>query len=566
MPGWHRPPAIRHFKKLGITAVELMPVHQFVDDSYLVHKGLRNYWGYNTLSYLSPEGRYSASGDKGSQVAEFKAMVKTLHREGIEVILDVVYNHTAEGSELGPMLSMRGIDNPTYYRLMADNPRYYMDYTGTGNTLNVRHPQVLKLIMDSLRYWVIEMHVDGFRFDLAATLARELHDVDRLSGFFDIIHQDPTLADVKLIAEPWDVGEGGYQVGNFPVLWAEWNGKYRDTVRRYWKGDDGQLSDLAYRLTGSSDLYQHDGRRPYASINFVTAHDGFTLRDLVSYNEKHNEANGEDNNDGANDNQSWNMGAEGPTDDASIIEARERQIRNLLATVLFSQGVPMISGGDELARTQKGNNNAYCQDNEISWYDWTPDPLRERLLTFTARLIELRKAHPNLRRKKFFQDRVIHNSEARDIAWYGTDGKELDQSAWENVGWMRTMGMMLNGSTLGIKDAMGNYVKDCSFLLLLNAHHEEVTFILPPPPDGGQWVEIVDTNQVDPFVEGTTREDFSLDGRSLVLLMEKELPPPPETPEDSEAEEKAADKPAKASRKGRGGSPSKKTAAPLKMF
>ena len=551
--GLASPASIRHFKKLGITAVELMPVHQFVDDSYLVHKGLRNYWGYNTLSYLSPEGRYSASGDKGSQVAEFKAMVKTLHREGIEVILDVVYNHTAEGSELGPMLSMRGIDNPTYYRLMADNPRYYMDYTGTGNTLNVRHPQVLKLIMDSLRYWVIEMHVDGFRFDLAATLARELHDVDRLSGFFDIIHQDPTLADVKLIAEPWDVGEGGYQVGNFPVLWAEWNGKYRDTVRRYWKGDDGQLSDLAYRLTGSSDLYQHDGRRPYASINFVTAHDGFTLRDLVSYNEKHNEANGEDNNDGANDNQSWNMGAEGPTDDASIIEARERQIRNLLATVLFSQGVPMISGGDELARTQKGNNNAYCQDNEISWYDWTPDPLRERLLTFTARLIELRKAHPNLRRKKFFQDRVIHNSEARDIAWYGTDGKELDQSAWENVGWMRTMGMMLNGSTLGIKDAMGNYVKDCSFLLLLNAHHEEVTFILPPPPDGGQWVEIVDTNQVDPFVEGTTREDFSLDGRSLVLLMEKEPPPPPETPEDSEAEEKAADKPAKAGRKGRSG-------------
>ncbi len=564
--GLASPASIRHFKKLGITAVELMPVHQFVDDSYLVHKGLRNYWGYNTLSYLSPEGRYSASGDKGSQVAEFKAMVKTLHREGIEVILDVVYNHTAEGSELGPMLSMRGIDNPTYYRLMADNPRYYMDYTGTGNTLNVRHPQVLKLIMDSLRYWVIEMHVDGFRFDLAATLARELHDVDRLSGFFDIIHQDPTLADVKLIAEPWDVGEGGYQVGNFPVLWAEWNGKYRDTVRRYWKGDDGQLSDLAYRLTGSSDLYQHDGRRPYASINFVTAHDGFTLRDLVSYNEKHNEANGEDNNDGANDNQSWNMGAEGPTDDASIIEARERQIRNLLATVLFSQGVPMISGGDELARTQKGNNNAYCQDNEISWYDWTPDPLRERLLTFTARLIELRKAHPNLRRKKFFQDRVIHNSEARDIAWYGTDGKELDQSAWENVGWMRTMGMMLNGSTLGIKDAMGNYVKDCSFLLLLNAHHEEVTFILPPPPDGGQWVEIVDTNQVDPFVEGTTREDFSLDGRSLVLLMEKELPPPPETPEDSEAEEKAADKPAKAGRKGRSGRSPKKTAAPLKMF
>jgi isoamylase len=565
--GLASPASIRHFKKLGITAVELMPVHQFVDDSYLVSKGLRNYWGYNTLSYLSPEGRYSASGDKGSQVAEFKAMIKTLHREGIEVILDVVYNHTAEGSELGPMLSMRGIDNPTYYRLMADNPRYYMDYTGTGNTLNVRHPQVLKLIMDSLRYWVLEMHVDGFRFDLAATLARELHDVDRLSGFFDIIHQDPTLADVKLIAEPWDVGEGGYQVGNFPVLWTEWNGKYRDTVRRYWKGDDGQLSDLAYRLTGSSDLYQHDGRRPYASVNFVTAHDGFTLRDLVSYNEKHNEANGENNNDGANDNQSWNMGAEGPTDDASIIQARERQIRNLLATMLLSQGVPMISGGDELARTQQGNNNAYCQDNELSWYDWTPDPLRERLLAFTARLIQLRKAHPNLRRKKFFQDRVIHNSEARDIAWYGTDGKELDQSSWGNSGWMRTLGMMLNGSTLGIKDEMGNYVKDCSFLLLLNAHHEEVTFILPPSPDGGQWVEIVDTNQVDPFAEGTARENFSLDGRSLVLLMEKDEPaPPPKAPEGSSAEDEPTEKPPAATKKGRRAGSSKKTASSLKMF
>ena len=519
--GLASPASIRHFQRLGITAVELMPVHQFVDDSYLVHNNLTNYWGYNTLSYLSPEGRYSASGDKGQQVAEFKAMVKTLHREGIEVILDVVYNHTAEGSELGPMLSLRGIDNPTYYRLVADNRRYYMDYTGTGNTLNVRHPQVLKLIMDSLRYWVLEMHVDGFRFDLAATLARELHDVDRLSGFFDIIHQDPTLADIKLIAEPWDVGEGGYQVGNFPVLWAEWNGKYRDTVRRYWKGDDGQLSDLGYRLTGSSDLYQHDGRRPYASINFVTAHDGFTLRDLVSYSEKHNEANGENNNDGTNDNHSWNMGEEGPTDNPEILHARERQMRNLMTTLLFSQGVPMLSGGDERARTQQGNNNAYCQDNETNWYEWTSDPVSERLLEYTAKLIQLRKAHPNLRRKKFFQDRVIHNSEARDIAWYGTDGNELDKGSWDS-GWVRTLGMMLNGSTLGIKDEMGTYVKDNSFLLLLNAHHEQVTFTLPPAPGSTQWIEIVDTNDIDcPFKNLLAKEKVTLEGRSLVLLMEK---------------------------------------------
>ena len=524
--GLASPASLRHFKRLGITAVELMPVHHFINDSHLVEAGLSNYWGYNTLTYLAPHGRYCSTGDTGNQVAEFKAMVKTLHREGIEVILDVVYNHTAEGNHLGPMLSLKGIDNLTYYRTMADNPRYYMDYTGTGNSLNVRNPQVLKLIMDSLRYWVTEMHVDGFRFDLAATLARELHDVDRLSGFFDIIHQDPTLADVKLIAEPWDVGEGGYQVGNFPVQWAEWNGKYRDTVRRYWKGDDGQLSDAGYRLTGSSDLYKHDGRRPYASINFVTAHDGFTLRDLVSYNDKHNEANGENNQDGANDNNSWNMGVEGPTDDPEINHARARQVRNLLATLLLSQGVPMISGGDEMGRTQKGNNNAYCQDNEISWYDWTPSEENDLLIDFTCRLIALRKDHPNLRRRKFFQDRVIHHSAARDIAWFGTNGKELNEDAW-NSGWVRTLGMMLNGATLDATDQLGNKITDNSFLLLLNAHHEAVNFVLPLPPQDGIWQCILNTNRLEtPFKKSTARRRLRLEGRSLILLLERERQKP----------------------------------------
>jgi isoamylase len=496
-----------------------MPVHHFVNDSHLVEKGLTNYWGYNTLSYLAPAGRYCSTGDAGNQVAEFKAMVKALHREGIEVILDVVYNHTAEGNHLGPMLSMRGIDNSTYYRLMADNPRYYMDYTGTGNSLNVRHPQVLKLIMDSLRYWVIEMHVDGFRFDLAAALARELHDVDRLSGFFDIIHQDPTLADVKLIAEPWDVGEGGYQVGNFPILWAEWNGKYRDTVRRFWKGDDGQLSDVGYRLTGSSDLYQHDGRRPYASINFITAHDGFTLNDLVSYNDKHNDANGENNQDGENENNSWNMGAEGETQDEGICYARQRQMRNLLATLMFSQGVPMISGGDEIGRTQQGNNNAYCQDDPISWYDWTPNQEKESLVSFTCRLIAMRKNHPNLRRRKFFQDRTIHNS--HDIAWYGTNGKELSEEAWQS-GWVRTLGMMLNGQTLSISDELGNPLVDDTFLLLLNAHHEAVSFALPRTPAGGRWKVVLNTNDLaNPFKTSATRTRIKLEGRSLMMLCER---------------------------------------------
>src|SRR5579884_872967 len=486
--------AVTYLKKLGVTAVELMPIHDILDDKHLVDRGLTNYWGYNTTNFFSPDARYSSSRIPGTQVAEFKSMVKALHREGIEVILDVVYNHTSEGNHMGPMLSFRGVDNTTYYRLVPDNQRYYMDYTGTGNSLNVRNPQVLKLIMDSLRYWIQEMHVDGFRFDLAATLARELQDVDRLSAFFDIINQDPVISQVKLIAEPWDVGEGGYQVGKFPVLWAEWNGKYRDTVRRYWKSDEGQLSDLAYRLTGSSDLYQHDGRRPSASINFITAHDGFTLQDLVSYNEKHNEANGENNADGANDNHSWNMGVEGPTDDPEINRRRERQKRNFLATLLLSQGVPMICGGDEIGRTQGGNNNAYCQDNEITWYDWNLDAAKLRLLEFTRRLIDLRKQHPNLHRSKFYQDRSIRHSETKDIMWLRPDGQEMADDEW-GQGWVRCLGLMLNGETLGQVDENGEPVVDESYLILLNCHHEPIDFYLPAAPHDGEWEVLINTNQ-----------------------------------------------------------------------
>lgn len=519
--GLAHPSSIEYLKKLGVTAVELLPIHHFIDDGHLLDKGLVNYWGYNTLGYFAPERRYSSSGDCGGQVTEFKEMVKALHGAGIEVIIDVVYNHTCEGNEKGPMLSFKGICNTTYYRLVQDNPRYYMDYTGTGNTLNVRHPQVLKLLMDSLRYWVTEMHVDGFRFDLAATLARELHDVDRLGGFFDTIHQDPTLADVKLIAEPWDVGEGGYQVGNFPVLWAEWNGKYRDTVRRFWKGDEGQLADFAYRLTGSSDLYQHDGRKPYASINFITAHDGFTLCDLVSFSEKHNEANGEDNADGANDNGSWNMGAEGPTDDEGINILRERQMRNLLATLLLSQGVPMINGGDEIARSQRGNNNAYCQDNELTWHEWDLSPSRSRLLEFVARLIHFRLSHPNLHRSKFFQNRVIRNSVVRDIAWYNPDGEEMPEEAWTSE-WTRAMALMLNGKTLQQSDAEGNPLIDDSFLILVNASHEGVEFTLPEVPNGSPWRQVIDTENVDnPFEEATVGEKIIVGGRSMKVFSDQ---------------------------------------------
>src|SRR5579885_2722897 len=503
--------AVEYLKKLGITAVELMPVHDFLDDKILVDRGLRNYWGYNTTNFFSPDARYSSSGDTGGQVAEFKAMVKTLHREGIEVILDVVYNHTSEGNHLGPMLSFRGIDNPTYYRLAPGNPRYYMDYTGTGNSLNMRHPQVLKLIMDNLRYWILEMHVDGFRFDLAATLARELHDVDRLSAFFDIIHQDPVISQVKLIAEPWDVGEGGYQVGKFPVLWAEWNGKYRDTVRRYWKSDEGQLSDLGYRLTGSSDLYQHDGRRPSASINFVTAHDGFTLHDLVSYNEKHNEANGEENRDGTDDNRSWNCGAEGPTDDPEVNALRARQQRNFLATLLLSQGVPMLLGGDELGRTQGGNNNAWCQDNELSWFDW--QSADHDLLAFTRRLIELRRAHPVFRRRRFFQGR---GERLPDVWWMRPDGRRMTRRDWEN-GEARAIGVFLNGDELAMEARHGEELRDDSFLVLFNAHFEEIAFRLPARRFATRWELELATGRCDAdrLVPGA---DVLVEARSLAVL------------------------------------------------
>jgi isoamylase len=514
--------SINYFTKLGITAVELLPVHHFIDEGHLVDKGLSDYWGYNTLGYFAPMSRYSSSGDAGGQVREFKEMVKALHAAGIEVILDVVYNHTCEGNHMGPMLSWKGVCNATYYRTVDGDPRHYMDYTGTGNTLNARNPQVLKMLMDSLRYWVTEMHVDGFRFDLAATLARELHDVSRLSSFFDTIHQDPTLADVKLIAEPWDVGDGGYQVGQFPVLWAEWNGIYRDTIRRFWKGDAGQLSDFANRLTGSSDLYQFDGRKPYASINFITAHDGFTLCDLVSYNEKHNEANHDDNKDGANDNESWNMGTEGPTDDPQINTLRERQIRNFLATLMLSQGVPMLAGGDEVARSQRGNNNCYCQDNELTWFDWDLDDSRKRLRDFTSQLIQFRLTHPNLHRRKFFQDREIRRKDGttviQDIAWYNPDGNQVGDEVW-NAGWNRSIGLFLNGQTLQVTNEEGQPVIDDSFLILVNASHEGVEFTLPPPPAGSTWSQVIDTENIDrPFVKVAVGDKVIVGGRSLKLL------------------------------------------------
>ena len=523
--GLAHPSSIEYFKNLGITAVELMPVHHFIDEGNLVDKGLRDYWGYNTLGYFAPMARYSSSGDQGGQVREFKEMVKALHAAGIEVILDVVYNHTCEGNHMGPSLSWKGVDNATYYRLMQDDPQFYMDYTGTGNSLNVRNPQVLKMIMDSLRYWVTHMHVDGFRFDLAATLARELHDVSRLSSFFDTIHQDPTLAEKKLIAEPWDVGEGGYQVGQFPVLWAEWNGKYRDTVRKFWKGDGGQLSDFAYRLTGSSDLYQFDGRKPYASINFITAHDGFTLCDLVSYNNKHNEANGEGNRDGSDNNDSWNMGAEGPTDDPNVNEARERQMRNFLATLMLSQGVPMLTMGDEIARSQMGNNNTYCQDSELSWMDWDLDDARKRLREFTCKIIRLRLEHPNLHRRKFFQDREIRRRRdgslvlvEKDADWFNPDGNEVSDEAW-NAEWTRAIALLLNGCTLQTIDESGEWIVDDSFLLLINAADQGVEFTLPSSPRGKPWRQILDTENIDdPFAVRDLEKKVIVGGRALKLL------------------------------------------------
>jgi isoamylase len=491
--GIAHPVIIEHLKSLGVTAIELMPVHHFANDSTLVDKGLSNYWGYNTIGFLAPDFKYSSSTTPGGQVQEFKTMVRALHDEGIEVILDVVYNHTAEGNHLGPTLSMRGIDNAAYYRLVDDDQQYYMDYTGTGNTLHVGHPHTLQLIMDSLRYWVTEMHVDGFRFDLASTLAREFYDVDRLSAFFELVQQDPIVSQVKLIAEPWDVGPGGYQVGNFPPQWTEWNGKFRDTVRDYWRGEDASLGEFASRLTGSADLYESTARRPVASINFVTAHDGFTLLDLVSYNEKHNEANGEDNNDGESNNQSWNCGVEGPTDDSEINALRARQQRNFLATTLLSQGVPMICHGDELGRTQKGNNNGFCQDNELTWVHW--DKADADLLEFTRAVSALRAAHPVFRRRRFFTGLPVRRRGTEgqpDISWFRPDGSEMTDDDWGS-GFGKSVAVYLNGQGIPDLDARGQRVTDDSFFLCFNAHHEPIEFTLPPQEFGRAWTPVVDS-------------------------------------------------------------------------
>ena len=484
--------AIDYFKHLGVTAVELLPVHAHIDDKALVDRGLTNYWGYNTIGFFAPEAKYSGSGDRGGQVNEFKTMVRNLHAAGIEVILDVVYNHTAEGNHLGATLAFRGIDNIASYRLRTENPRFYLDFTGTGNTFNLLHPRTLQLVMDSLRYWVLEMRVDGFRFDLASTLARDANGVNKLHAFFEIIHQDPVLSQVKLIAEPWDVGEGGYQVGNFPVLWAEWNGKYRDAIRSFWKGDEGKIGEVAYRLTGSPDLYQHDGKRPYASINFVTSHDGFTLADLVSYNEKHNEANGEKNHDGDNNNLSWNHGVEGPTEDPKINALRERQRRNFLTTLLISQGVPMLLGGDEFGRTQNGNNNAYCQDNELSWFHWEKwDEKQKALFEFTRRLIQLRRQHPVFRRPKFFQGRRIRGSEIKDVMWFNPGGNEMSEKDW-SLPLARCLGMMLSGDTIDVLGFQGEPIRDDTFLFLMNAHYETISFLLPGQ-ENIEWQLLLDT-------------------------------------------------------------------------
>ncbi|MEU5695626.1 glycogen debranching protein GlgX [Actinosynnema sp. NPDC020468] len=521
--GLAHPAVIDHFKALGVTAIELMPVHQFVTDHGLQEKGLRNYWGYNTVGFFAPHEGYAALPEQANQVQEFKGMVRALHEANIEVILDVVYNHTAEGNHLGPTLSMRGIDNQAYYRLVEDDAKHYMDYTGTGNSLNVRSPHTLQLIMDSLRYWVTEMRVDGFRFDLAATLAREFYDVDRLSTFFDLVQQDPVVSQVKLIAEPWDVGPGGYQVGNFPPLWTEWNGKYRDTVRDFWRGEPATLGEFASRITGSSDLYQNDGRRPFASVNFVTAHDGFTLNDLVSYNDKHNQANGEDGRDGADDNRSWNCGVEGPTDDPEVNALRARQQRNLLATLLLSQGVPMLLHGDELGRTQQGNNNAYCQDTELSWVDWSLAEKNHDLMAFTGALTAFRAKHPVLRRRRFFQGKPIRKGdELRDIAWFTPSGEEMTEQNWGD-GFGRCVVVFLNGEGIPDLDQRGMRVLDDSFLVAFNAHHEDIEVTLPEPDYGPQWTVVIDTvtGEVkapelgEPIAAGGT---ITLCARSLVVL------------------------------------------------
>ncbi len=511
---------VQHLRELGVTAIELMPVHHFVHDRHLVEKGLANYWGYNTIGYFAPDARYASTNQPGRGVNEFKTMVRAFHNAGIEVILDVVYNHTAEGNHLGPTLSFRGIDNDAYYRLVPDNQRFYMDYTGTGNSMNMRNPRAIQLITDSLRYWVQEMHVDGFRFDLAATLARELHEVDRLSAFFDIIHQDPVLSQVKLIAEPWDVGEGGYQVGNFPVLWTEWNGKYRDNVRKFWKGDGGQVGELGFRLTGSSDLYEHNGRRPYASINFVTAHDGFTLNDLVSYNDKHNEANQEGNRDGANDNESWNHGTEGETNDPAINELRERQMRNFLATLFLSQGVPMLLHGDELARTQRGNNNAYCQDSELSWVHWDGGARSRATLEWTRRMIAFRAAHPVLTRRDFFQGRPVRGTDVHDVEWFTGEGIRMGNGDWQDPE-RRAVGMLLPGNGTGLTDERGRPIAAETLLAVFNAGVEPVDFRLPRIPRPWRWLLAFDTAkpaELDGVRSYPGARPYVVEGRSVAVF------------------------------------------------
>ncbi|WP_081258551.1 glycogen debranching protein GlgX [Mycobacterium kansasii] len=514
------PAIVEHLTSIGVTAIELMPVHHFANDSTLVEKGLSNYWGYNTISFFAPDPKYSSATSAGGQVQEFKAMVRTLHEAGIEVILDVVYNHTAEGNHLGPTLSMRGIDNAAYYRLVDDDKRYYLDHTGTGNSLNVGHPHSLQLIMDSLRYWVTEMHVDGFRFDLAATLAREFYEVDRLATFFELVQQDPTVSQVKLIAEPWDVGPGGYQVGNFPPQWTEWNGKYRDTVRDFWRGEPATLDEFAYRLSGSADLYEHTARRPVASINFVTAHDGFTLRDLVSYNDKHNEANGEDNNDGESHNRSWNCGFEGPSDDTGVNALRSRQQRNFLTTLLLSQGVPMIGHGDELGRTQNGNNNGYCQDNEITWVNWAEADVG--LLDFTRAVSALRANHPVFRRRRFFSGKPVGRrgeDGLPDIAWFAADGSEMTDEDW-GASFAKSIAVFLNGHGIPDRDLRGQRVFDDSFVLCFNAHHEPIEFTLPPAKFGEKWRTVVYTGarQLAPRDELPAAARLTVDARSTVVL------------------------------------------------
>jgi len=512
---------IKHLTDLGITAVELEPVHYFLNDRHLLDRGLTNYWGYNTLGYFAPASRYAARHIQQDAVQQFKMMVAGLHQAGIEVILDVVYNHTAEGNQLGPTLSMRGIDNTAYYKLSEEDRRYYRDYTGTGNSLNVRHPRSLQLIMDSLRYWVTDMHVDGFRFDLASTLARELYEVDRLGAFFDIIHQDPILCQVKLIAEPWDVGEGGYQVGNFPVLWSEWNGIYRDNVRRFWKGDGGLLSEYATRLSGSSDLYKGDGRKPYASINFVTCHDGFPLQDLVSYNDKHNEANGENNQDGTNDNHSWNCGAEGPTDDPAVNALRAQQKRNFMATLLLSAGVPMILAGDEIGHTQHGNNNAYCQDNETTWLNWNITDEQRAFLNFVRSVIDIRQTQPVFQRRKFFQGREIDGADVPDISWFQPSGEEMSDEDW-NAGYTQCLGVRLPGDLIGDVNERGDPITGDSIVLLVNAHHEPIPFTLPLRGAEQEWERLIDT--ADPEAKSIKRkggEQYEIQGRSMVILRSK---------------------------------------------